>query len=101
MTSGLMTKKWGILQRSLTTKLDNDKWLILAIARLHNFCVNERLTLGQRTAFSEGTMRAAVKLVQRSHQSPEGSGSIRFKGNSAIRVIMAHRVKNNGAYSPS
>jgi hypothetical protein len=94
MAFGLMTKKWGILQRNLTTKLDNDKWLILAIARLHNFSINERLRPGQRTPYSDGNMRAAIKLVRRSHQSPEGSGSVRYKGNSAIRLLMAHRVRD-------
>jgi hypothetical protein len=46
MTFGLMTMKWGILQRLLMTKLTNDKWLILCIARLYNFVINEWLSSG-------------------------------------------------------
>jgi hypothetical protein len=43
MAFGLMVKKWGVLARPLTLKIKNVKRLILAIARLHNFCINERL----------------------------------------------------------
>ena len=43
MAFGLMTRKWGILQRPLTNSLPNIKHIILCIARLHNFCINERL----------------------------------------------------------
>lgn len=45
MAFGLMVKKWGILSRPLSISMHNIKGLILAIARLHNFCINERLGL--------------------------------------------------------
>ena len=44
---GLMTSKWGILQRALTTQLTSDKWLVLAIARMHKLIINGRLRPGQ------------------------------------------------------
>jgi hypothetical protein len=44
MAFGLMVKKWGVLGRPLTIKLANVKHLVLAIARLHNFCIDERLS---------------------------------------------------------
>jgi hypothetical protein len=43
MAFGLMTRKWGILQRPLSTSLPSMKHLICCIARLHNFCIDERL----------------------------------------------------------
>ena len=43
MAFGLMVKKWGIHARPLTIKLKNIKRLVVAIAKLHNFCINERL----------------------------------------------------------
>jgi hypothetical protein len=43
MAFGLMTRKWGILQRPLSNSLTSMKHLICCIARLHNFCINERL----------------------------------------------------------
>jgi hypothetical protein len=43
MAFGLMSRKWGILQKPLTNQLGNYKHLICCIARLHNFCIDERL----------------------------------------------------------
>ena len=43
MAFGMMTRKWGILQRPLTISLLSVKHLICCIARLHNFCIDERL----------------------------------------------------------
>jgi hypothetical protein len=43
MAFGLMVKKWGILQRPLSMKVRNMKFLIVAIGQLHNFCISERL----------------------------------------------------------
>jgi hypothetical protein len=43
MAFGLMTRKWGILQRPLTNSLLSIKHIICCIARLHNFCIDERL----------------------------------------------------------
>jgi DDE superfamily endonuclease len=43
MAFGLMTRKWGILQKPLTNQLPNYKHLICCIARLHNFCIDEQL----------------------------------------------------------
>lgn len=46
MAFGLMTRKWGILQRPLSNSLPSMKHLICCIARLHNFCIDERLRSG-------------------------------------------------------
>jgi hypothetical protein len=43
MTFGLMTKKWGILSRPLSIKMKHVKHMMICIARLHNFCIDERL----------------------------------------------------------
>ena len=43
MAFGLMTRKWGILQRPLSNSLPSMKHLICCIGRLHNFCIDERL----------------------------------------------------------
>ncbi len=43
MAFGLMVKKWAILTRPLSLKMRKIKRLMVAIARLHNFCINERL----------------------------------------------------------
>jgi DDE superfamily endonuclease len=43
MAFGMMQGKWGILQRPLTCSMNNMHWLVQAIARLHNYCIDERL----------------------------------------------------------
>lgn len=43
MAFGIMTRKWGILQRPLSVSLPSIKHVICCIARLHNFCIDERL----------------------------------------------------------
>jgi DDE superfamily endonuclease len=47
MAFGMMQSKWGILQRPLSCSLSNMLWLVQAIARLHNFCISERLAQQQ------------------------------------------------------
>lgn len=43
MAFGLMQMKWGILWRPMRVHLDNVKYIMHAISRLHNFTINERL----------------------------------------------------------
>ena len=41
MSFGLMVKRWGILSRPLTMKMQKVKLLICCIGCLHNFCIDE------------------------------------------------------------
>jgi DDE superfamily endonuclease len=43
MAFGMMQGKWGILQRPLCCTMKNMIWMAQAIARLHNYCIEERL----------------------------------------------------------
>jgi hypothetical protein len=43
MAFGLMVQKWGILKRPLTCRLANVRHVVIGIARLHNYCINERI----------------------------------------------------------
>jgi hypothetical protein len=40
----MLVKKWGNLGRPVCVKLANVKHLVMAIARLHNFCIDERIS---------------------------------------------------------
>ena len=60
MAFGLMVKKWGILSRPLTIKLKNIKRLVIAIAKLHNFCINERLRARDNNATELQQQRGQV-----------------------------------------
>jgi DDE superfamily endonuclease len=46
MSFGLMQMKWAVLQKPLRIKMKNIKYVMMAIARLHNFCIDERLQNG-------------------------------------------------------
>jgi DDE superfamily endonuclease len=43
MAFGLLTTKWRILRSPLQVKVDNVGTIFLAITRLHNYCINERV----------------------------------------------------------
>ena len=43
MAFGLMVRKWGILWKPLQVNVRDIKHLMLAVALLHNYCINERL----------------------------------------------------------
>jgi DDE superfamily endonuclease len=43
MAFGMMTHKWGMYWRPLLVGLDKIKCIVEVVARLHNFCVNERI----------------------------------------------------------
>jgi DDE superfamily endonuclease len=44
MAFGLMVQKWGILKRPLTCRLANMRYVVVCIARLHNYTINERIS---------------------------------------------------------
>ena len=54
MAFGLMVKKWGLLSRPLSIKMSRVKHLMVTIARLHNFCIDERLAESSRSSRSRG-----------------------------------------------
>ena len=68
MAFGLMTKKWGILQRPLTNSLPSIKHLICSIARLHNFCIDERL--GTNTTISTNATTRKSTTINYSDSLP-------------------------------
>jgi len=104
MAFGLMTRKWGVLQRPCTTNLSNATWMLQAIARLHNCVVTERLL---------ETGEAEVENAQRdnggrrrcsylpSAPEDEHGNPIRldalfagtFEGHSELRLRMAEHVR--------
>ena len=43
MAFGVMIQKWGIHQKPLTCKLKHAWKIVVTIACLHNFCINQRL----------------------------------------------------------
>jgi hypothetical protein len=51
MAFGMMQVKWGMLQRPLGCSIKNMLWLAQEVARLHNYCINERLAASHCVLF--------------------------------------------------
>jgi DDE superfamily endonuclease len=70
MAFGLMTKKWGILQRPLTNSLSSIKHIICCIARLHNYCIDERLGTTTTTTTNYSTSTTTTTTINYSDALP-------------------------------
>jgi hypothetical protein len=44
----MMNTKWGILQKPVCMRVSRIKYILVAIARLHHYCINERITRGDQ-----------------------------------------------------
>ena len=101
MTFGIMVKKWTILSCPITTRLSNIKWIVKAIAILHNYCINQREYTVQVNDSSDGftctqisQMRASAEAEYKQKVSDE------FPQWSMARERLVNRVKNMGLQRP-
>ena len=69
MAFGLMVKKWGILSRPQSIKMIKMKKLMVAIARLHNFCINERLQELQNKNQNNSAVFTPTNVTLTAHES--------------------------------
>lgn len=100
MAFGIVTRKWGVLQRPRTANLSNASRMMQAIARLHNYVVTERLN-ANGTSQDEEAARAHGSSHLPSVPEDENGDPIRldatftgsFAGHSELRQRMAERVK--------
>jgi DDE superfamily endonuclease len=103
MAFGLMQMKWGILWRPMRVQLKNLKHITFAIARLHNFVIDERL-LCQQTMEEVGTGSEkyynesdpdedyVAELIVGSNYTTTSSRKKYLRGFSFIRDEMVNRV---------
>lgn len=98
MAFGMMTRKWGVLQRPCTVNLSNATKMVQAIARLHNYVIAERL-LECGTEQEEGPRRGQISYLVSVPEDENGNpvrldalftGS--FECHSELRQRMAERV---------
>jgi DDE superfamily endonuclease len=109
MDFGQMVSKFGILQRPLKNNLSSVKFIALAIARLHNFCVKER-TFGESQWERDNNqpfqyLRSVPNLLNMDERFPathEGENRYMYlnTGESTIRNKMAYVVRNRGLQRP-
>lgn len=96
MAFGVMQQKWGVLQRPWRGRISQLRKLVVAIARLHNYTINERLTSSTRKPPSESNEEMARA---RSYNMPtiinddEEEKLKSLEGQSYVRACLVDRVE--------
>lgn len=87
MAFGRMTGKWRVLKKPLQVRLRNVSKVILCIARLHNFCINEKL---------QGQTCMVEDVVEEENAGflPSDVTVTSIEGNSIMRDFLVQRVKD-------
>jgi hypothetical protein len=110
MAFGLLKTKWLILNSPVQSPVGKLKFLVVALARLHNFCINEQTAESLVIAEKEKSnhMPSTPHLVD---ETPIESDDIQqrvvdvvtantHKGMSAIREMMVNNVEKLGLERP-
>eukprot|EP00980_Cylindrotheca_fusiformis_P016821 scaffold5074_cov99-Cylindrotheca_fusiformis.AAC.3 len=106
MAFGMMTRKWGILQRPLTNSLSGIKDLICCIARLHNFCIDERLRENNNCAAADlrTTDSLSINQLAYMHYASQSEHrdilSYEYPQWSLVREELVKRVKERRLERP-
>jgi DDE superfamily endonuclease len=105
MAFGMMQSKWGILQRPVGCTLYNMRWLVQAIARLHNYCINERLELSMGAfeipdALVPGYIPSVPHDVEGDPVQLHTAFDVVSDGHSFLREYMASRVEKKQLQRP-
>ncbi len=92
MTFGMMVQKWAIFQRPLRVDLEHTGVLLETVARLHNFCINQRI----RSA-GDDNIKAHPQAFAEDAPSNTGGSEILFPaelaGSSRTREFFVQRVR--------
>lgn len=106
MAFGLMQMKWGILWRPMRVNLENTKFVIQAIARLHNFVIDERILNNEEPEIvPSGRIYRRTEDDRRTEEPEvdkrrEAAKRKHLKGVSIIRDTMVERVVDLGLKRP-
>jgi DDE superfamily endonuclease len=105
MAFGLLTTKWRILRSPLQIRVKNIGIVIMAITRLHNYCINERLDeenyitqynnnhpLNENDTGDNNTNRDFV---------PSDTGTADIPGHSMIRNLILEAIVQQGLSRPA
>jgi len=102
MAFGLMTRKWGLFWRELSIDPRRLKDIVLCVAKLHNFCINERMRIA---GVQDPVAEQGINGRGDNEATAEASGELEyedrgFPGWSEIREEMAKRVEYLGLKRP-
>jgi hypothetical protein len=112
MAFGLMQQKWGILWKPVRYPITKMKYLVIAIARLHNFCINERLA--RHATNEEATNDSSLAHIpsqlherngtplddEEADQHGYATTAISPRGHSTTRVNMVKHIRLLGLLRP-
>jgi DDE superfamily endonuclease len=106
MAFGMMQAKWGILQRPLGCSIKNMLWLAQAVARLHNYCINERLAATMSSfEVPDRSIPSYIPSVPHNEDGDPVQLVHAFQGtndgHSMLREYMATRVEQKKLQRPS
>ena len=101
MAFGMMQMKWGILQHPAQSRLKNLKWQMMAIARLHNYVINERLG-NDEGIDAPGQLSYLPTVPEDENGDPIWLDDeiSQFPGWSELRESMVGRVEAHGLERP-
>jgi DDE superfamily endonuclease len=100
MAFGMMYRKWGILWRPLSIDIGSVRILALAIAMLHNYCINERIRLSRNLnvdpVADDGIIGRGGDHEAYFVEDAEVQALECFPGHSTIREKMAEYIEELG-----
>jgi hypothetical protein len=107
MAFGMLSQKWGILQRPMRVRIPKVWIIVQALARLHNFCINRRLKEGDGPVGEQDENEARfhhtpstlhngddtpIDDPNLSNLSSHSNIDFSLKGQSVVRERMVQRV---------
>jgi len=95
MAFGLMTKKWGVLWKPLVVDIRKVKSVAMCVARLHNYCINERMRIAGvlDPAVEQGIPDRGENIAVAATAAELEYEDRGFPGWSELREEMAKRVQ--------
>jgi len=95
MAFGLLTRRWGLLWRELSIDIRNVKVVALCLARMHNYCIDERIRIAQVTdPATEQGINGRLEDSAVAEAAAEVEAEIEsFFGWSELREEMAKRIE--------
>jgi hypothetical protein len=99
MAFGLMQQKWGILHCPVGCSMQQAKWLIHTIARLHNYTINRRVI---STSNAPQCRVYLPNVLENNDGQPINNNGLYkiIAGNSVICEHMVDRVRSLGSKRP-
>jgi hypothetical protein len=100
MAFGLMINKWCLLKKALQVNIRHMRYLVPAVAKLHNFCINERLREQGHVQFNNWELDN-VQNIMRYAEVGEEWHEVFQSPWSANRGRMADKVQAAGLVRPN